>query len=260
MSNERQQRAARAEQMRKEREKASRRQRNLISVAIVVVVVGLIALGTWAVKSESDRNATNKELVAPAATTDDYGVVYDAAAAGAELADDAPKPVEVVVYEDFQCPACQAFESANGAFLDKAVGDGQITVEYRPIAFLDRASTTEYSTRSANAALCVLEDSGVTTFKAMHDLLFANQPAEGSAGLANDDLVAMAGQAGAGDIETCVRKRTYGPWLADATDASRDAGVSATPTVLVAGDEVEGAGGGSPSTAELQAAIEKAAA
>jgi len=246
--------------MRKEREKASRRQRNLISVAIVVVVVGLIGLGTWAVKAESDRNATSDKLTTPASATSDFGVLYDTAAAGGKLSADAPKPVEVVLYEDFQCPACQAFESANGAYLQQAVTEGQITVEYRPIAFLDRASSTEYSTRSGNAALCVLEDTDATTFKAMHDLLYANQPAENTAGLTNDELVEMGKQAGADDIETCVRKRTYGPWLADATDASRDAGVSATPTVMVAGKEVTGAGGGSPTSADLQKAIEAAAA
>src|SRR5688500_8807080 len=106
VSNERQQRAARAEQMRKEREKADRKQRNLITVGIVVVVVALIAVGGYAIKSESDKNKTVDEVINPANSTKDFGVTYDTEAATGKAATD---PVTVVAYEDFQCPACRSF-------------------------------------------------------------------------------------------------------------------------------------------------------
>ena len=76
MSNDRQQRAARAEQMRKDREKADRKQRNLITVGIVVVVVALIAAASFAIANTSNENAKATELTTPKNVTDDYGIVY----------------------------------------------------------------------------------------------------------------------------------------------------------------------------------------
>ena len=65
MTNERQQRAARAEQMRKEREKADRKQRNLITTGIVLVVLVLVAIGGYAIKSTSDSRANETDVVTP---------------------------------------------------------------------------------------------------------------------------------------------------------------------------------------------------
>ncbi len=45
-----------------------------------------------------------------------------------------------------------------------------------------RNSTTQYSTRSLNAAACVTAQGGSAAFLKFHDLLYANQPAEGVPG------------------------------------------------------------------------------
>jgi protein-disulfide isomerase len=248
VSNERQQRAARAEQMRKEREKADRRQRNLITVGIVVVVVALIAVGGWAIKSESDKNKTQDKVINPATATKDFGIVYDTEVATGKPASD---PVTVVAYEDFQCPACLNFEQQSGAFLTNAVQQGEITMEYRPIAFLDGQSNgNRYSSRAASAALCVLDEAGVKGFKKMHDVLFANQPEEGTNGRTDADLIDYAKQADVTGIDACIKSERFVPWIGEATDKSRDDKVSATPTVLVDGKAVE-----TPTVANLQKAI-----
>ncbi|MEV7395773.1 thioredoxin domain-containing protein [Aeromicrobium sp. NPDC092404] len=252
MSNDRQQRAARAEQMRKEREKADRKQRNLITVGIVVVVVALIAVGGWAVKKEADKNETNKELITPPGVTKDYGVEYTTEVATGKPASN---PVKVVAYEDFQCPACRSFEEQSGAFLEDAVAKGDITVEYRPISFLDRASNgNKYSSRSASAAMCVMEESGPKKFKEMHAALFASQPEEGTDGMPDSGLIDMAKQVGVTGIDTCIKTERFVPWIVDATEASRAADVSATPTIQVDGKTVE-----TPTPENLQAAITAAA-
>jgi len=248
VSNERQQRAARAEQMRREREKADRKQRNLITVGIVVVVIALIAVAGFAIKSTNDKNKTVDKVINPAHVTKDYGIDYTTEVATGKPATD---PVKVVAYEDFQCPACLNFEQQSGAFLTDAVAKGDITMEYRPIAFLDRSSNgNRYSSRSGSAALCVLDEAGVKGFKKMHDVLYANQPEEGTNGRPDSDLIDYAKQAGVTGIDSCIRSERYVPWLGKATDASRDAGVSATPTVLVDGKKIE-----TPSVANLQKAI-----
>lgn len=247
MSNERQQRAARAEQMRKEREKADRKQRNVITVAIVLVVVVLIAVAGYAISSTNNENKTVDKVINPTNATK-FGVVYDTEAVTGKPATD---PVTVIAYEDFQCPACRAFEAESGAFLTDAVAKGEITLEYRPISFLDRSSNgNRYSSRSASAAMCVLDKGGIKAFKTMHDVLYANQPDEGGRGRPDGDLIDYAKQAGVTDIDSCIKSEKYVPWLKSATDASKDDDVSATPTVLVDGKVV-----GTPNVASLQKAI-----
>ncbi|MBC7631786.1 thioredoxin domain-containing protein [Aeromicrobium sp.] len=248
MSNERQQRAARAEQMRKEREKADRKQRNVITIAIVAVVIVLIGVGGYAIKSTSDKNSTVSEVIQPANSTKDYSVLYSTKAVTGTAA---TNPVTVTAYEDFQCPACRSFEEQSGAFLADLVDKGEVTMEYRPISFLDDSSNgNKYSSRSGSAAMCVLDKGGIKTYKKMHDILYANQPKEGTNGLPDTSLLDFAKQAGVTGIDACIKSEKYVPWLDKATQASRDAKVSATPTILVNGKTVA-----SPTVANLQKAI-----
>jgi protein-disulfide isomerase len=254
VSNERQQRAARAEQMRKEREKAEKRQRNFITIGIVVIVLALVGVGGYAIKSASDKTAKETDVVTPKGATGDYGINFTAEDAGGKAGTD---PVEVVIYEDFQCPVCKAFEQANGAFLDEAVKSGDITIEYRLLTFLDRASPNEYSSRAGSAALCAFESGGGEDYKKVASMLWANQPAEQTAGPEDPELVDQLKQAGvSGDaVESCVIQNRFVPWLEKATEASRDAKVNGTPTVRIDGKNVTGANEGVPQIPDLQKAI-----
>ena len=146
--------------------------------------------------------------------------------------------VTLDVYEDPQCPACRQFETEAGAAIADWIEGGTAKVNYHVISFLDGASTTRYSSRAANAMYCAA-DAGV--FQRYHDLLFANQPAEGSAGLTYDQLVQLGRQAGAtGDaFDACVRNRPYADFVSRISEqASRD-GILGTPTVLVDGSPVQ---------------------
>lgn len=259
MSNDRQNRAARAEQMRKEREKADRKQRNVISVAIVAVVVVLIAVGGYGIKKASDDNALDTALNTPANVNKDYGILYDQqAATGTAPAADAAAPVKVLIYEDFLCPGCGALEQTAGSFLSSAVESGEIEIEYRPYAFLLQQSTNEYSQRAWNAAACVNDEGGPKAFKAFHDILFANQPEEGTAGPEDDELIAFAEQAGVTGIDACINKRSFGTWIENAREKGQDDGVSGTPTIRIDGKDVTGANDTIASVADIQAAIDAA--
>jgi len=250
MPNERQQRAARAEEMRKEREKADRKQRNVITIAIVAVVVALVAVGGYAVKSTSDANKASSTYVAPAGVGKDFGFVYSAKDAGGTPG---KNPVTVTLTEDFQCPACLAFEKQSGAYLDDLVKRGEIEIKFQPISFLDRSSKNEYSSRALNAALCVLDKGGVPAFKKIHDAFYANQPAEGSAGPENAALITAAGQVGVTGIDSCVSTKKYGPWIGRAYDALLKDGFKGTPWVRIGGKDIA-----VPTPANLQKAIDGA--
>lgn len=252
MANDRQQRAARAEQMRKDREKADKRQRNVITVAIVAVVAVLAIVGGLAVKGISDGNANDTALNTPANVTQDYGVVYDAAAAGGTAAAD---PVSVELYEDFQCPGCRSFEAASGEFLKQQVESGAITITYRPFSFLDDgpASPNRYSHRSTNFALCALDAGGVTDYVKVHDYLYLNQPEEGTPGPEDPDLVKAATGLGLTGLDSCIKTEKFNRWVDDAKDAGTKRGVTGTPTVYVAGKVLE-----NPNPDNLQKAIDAA--
>jgi protein-disulfide isomerase len=144
----------------------------------------------------------------------------------------------VEVYLDFICPVCKQFEESSGAGLNQMVAANKIKLVYHPVAFLDRASSTQYSTRSAAAAGCASDAGKLAEYV---QTLYANQPPEGSAGLSDDQLINLghtAGISGSG-FDTCVRDGKYKSWVQHVTDAAVARGVTGTPTVYVDGKQVQ---------------------
>jgi len=159
-------------------------------------------------------------------------------APGAEA--EAGKPVKVVAYIDFICPVCKRFETTYGETLTKLRDEGKISLEYRALGFLDRSSTTNYSSRAANAAACVANTSP-DKYAAFFDLLFERQPAEGGAGISDNDLKKMATEVGAANIDSCVENKTYRPFVKVITQEAENIGVTGTPTVFIDGKQWDGA-------------------
>ncbi|WNM24956.1 thioredoxin domain-containing protein [Demequina capsici] len=157
----------------------------------------------------------------------------------AGVTDDNP-PVTVDVYYDYMCPYCQAFEQINSSDLDQLRQAGTIQVNYHPIAILDGASNgTKYSTRAANAAATVA-DADPTHFLDFTVALFANQPSEGSDGLSDDDLAALAVSVGVpADVAKTFADYKFRSWVTSATEQSSVDGVSGTPTVMVNGEALD---------------------
>lgn len=252
MSNrkKRDERQTRAAQMRRERERASARRTRLITGGIVAVaVVIIVAAGVAIFASQRETGQ------APDGVTADNGYLVTAEGLGSDQASSAASPVKVVFYEDFQCPVCKEFELEAAGYVDQAIMTNTISVEYRPIAILDQASSTEYSTRSAAAAACVFEDGGSGAFYRFHSLLFHNQPKEGSVGLSDSELANFAERAGATSASSCIEGDDYEGWVAEATDQASKDNINATPTVLVDGKDVTGAEGGPPQVQDLASAI-----
>lgn len=165
----------------------------------------------------------------PTAVSDPGSIGIKASASG--------EPAQVVVFLDFMCPACNSFEQNYGPGLDTLRNEGKITVEYRPLPFLDRFSSgTNYSSRSAAAAACVVDQSP-EKYKAFVDSLYINQPAENSKGLDNAKLQKLATEAGAADISSCVSDKTFRPYVAFGGATASASGVIATPTVFADGQQ-----------------------
>jgi protein-disulfide isomerase len=173
----------------------------------------------------------------------DVAANYPVAAEGAVVTA-GTGPVVVDVYEDYLCPQCERFESRYGDEITTALNEGRITVKYHTIAILDRLTEPQgYSTRAANAAICAA-NAGI--YPGYHDKLFAEQPAEGGAGLTDDQLIAFGTDLGAGpDFAACVTGAANAAAVGAETDravadpALQTDGVFGTPTVTVNGRKID---------------------
>ena len=199
-------------------------------VAVVAaVLVGLVVAGYLAL---STRDTTGAAGAAPAGMSDRYAVAVG----------DGSAPTTLTFYEDPQCPVCAAFEGEVGDAVGAAVAAGDVRVEYRVVSFLDHASANDYSSRAANALMVVQDVAGPEAFAELHRILSAHQPAEGTPGPDDDQLVAWAVEAGADESEVRggIESGTFDQFVANATDQMSKDGVTGTPTVLVDGEPVEG--------------------
>lgn len=192
----------------------------VVAIVVVLLFAGGVGYGIYRVQHGSDN------VAAPAGGS----------AAGITVGQPSA-PATIDIYLDFQCPVCKAYEEQTGSTIDQLVTAGQAKVVYHPVAYLDRYSSTQYSTRSSQASACAA-DAGV--FPAYLKLLYAAQPPENSSGLPDDQLIALGRQAGAGDaFAGCVQDQRYAGWTKSVTDAASKAGVTGTPTVQVNGTAVD---------------------
>lgn len=217
---------------------ARRRRMIIVSIiaAVAVVAAGLIGWGVY----ETQKPDT---VTVPQNTSDDH--------TGFAISQGA---VKVDAYIDFLCPHCKEFETSTSATIDDLASKGKITMVYHPIAILDRSSNPAgYSTRAASAAACAA-DGG--KFPDYLTALYQQQPAEGSAGLSDDQLVQIGANLGLIDptFAKCVRSEKYGAWVASNTDKAFRKGVKATPTVYVAGKQLSQPGPDTLSQAVANAA------
>jgi len=252
-----------AREIREAQLKKDKRNKLLIGWGIVVAVVAILAIVALVVSSNIRNNApvadegptpangnihggvtllANSEVVKSDPATVNVKDVpakpetppAEVTAPGAEA--EAGKPVKVVVYIDFICPVCKRFETTYNEQLTSLRNEGKISVEYRALGFLDQQSTTNYSSRAANAAACVVNESP-EKYADFVNALFDKQPAEGGAGLSDDDLKKMATDVGAKSIDSCVEEKKFRPYVKVATQEAAAIGVTGTPTAFVDGKQ-----------------------
>jgi protein-disulfide isomerase len=162
----------------------------------------------------------------------------------------------IVTYIDYQCPFCEQFETTNQKQIESLVESGKATLEVHPISFLDNSSLgNKYSTRAANAAVCVANYEP-DNFYAVNMALYANQPAENTNGKTDAQLLSVLKSAGADSkaIQNCVTSKKFVPWVTKSTAtlkigsqtkvfqgvANTPAVFGGTPTVFVNGEQYSG--------------------
>lgn len=204
-------------------------------IAGLAVAALLIGVTTWSIVGARSGNTAGvvaaDGLVTPASASDSGAIVIGKPEA----------KVTVTVFLDFMCPYCGQFDRVNGTALAAAVSDGTAKLELHPMSFLDDLSSgTRYSTRAANAFAAVANHDTAAAL-AFSQLLFAQQPAENSAGLTDATLADLASQAGAPvDVVASFSKQAYQPWVAKITKQAFDSGITGTPTVKINGQVFTG--------------------
>jgi protein-disulfide isomerase len=205
--------------------KERRRRQTLLTTAIAAVVLVIGGLIGWGLLAGQGGASATAVTTPPTAVDGGTGFAVG------------DGPTKIDIYEDFMCPICGTFEKQAGSTLGRLVADGTVTVVYHPIAILDRASSTEYSTRAAAASAAAAEGKKFLEF---HDALYAQQPAEGSAGLDDAKLVDIGRSVGLtqSTFADAITHGTYRGWATKATDTASGRGVTGTPTVFVAGTKL----------------------
>ncbi|HET8591671.1 MAG TPA: thioredoxin domain-containing protein [Nakamurella sp.] len=161
-----------------------------VVVIIAIIAVGLVLYNKNSAVPESGYGVST----ASTASVDDSGIIT--------VSNGSPDLV-LDIYEDGLCPVCGHFEGQFGEQISKAIDQGQLTVRYHMVDFLNsRSHSGDYSTRAYAALMAVAKGDGEKpgVFMQFHSALFdsKNQPVEnGSSDLSNAQLASLAGANGA---------------------------------------------------------------
>jgi protein-disulfide isomerase len=246
-SEQREAARAKAKELREQSAKKEKRSKLFVQLAVVLVALGIVG-GVASVIAIEAANRAEAPVVdeVPNNLTEFGGIKIGVGLQAftntktptADAAGDVP---EIVVYVDYQCPICQAFDVPNSAQIRSWVDTGAATVEIRPISFLDRASLNEYSSRVANAAFCVANFEPDSYYD-FHETMMYNQSEEGTEGHGDNAIFAFAEEAGAGtdEVKGCIQNKSFGDYVAQHTQTVLNnpqdgIQVSGTPTILVNG-------------------------
>jgi protein-disulfide isomerase len=215
-------RAERAEAALREQRRRERRRQVLTVVGVVVAIVAVIGAGFYI---NSKRDTTNEAAASVPGIPSSLGVTIG----------DGSAPHQIIIYEDFLCPVCGALEQATREDFTTLADAGKVQVEYRPFVLLSRLGP--YSSRSTMIFGLVLEQDGHEIAKKFHDLLYENQPPEEGPFPSRDDLITLAGQAGAdvAQLQAAVASGAGIDFPVDATKSAQSLGINSTPTVFLDG-------------------------
>jgi protein-disulfide isomerase len=252
-----------ARALREAQKKKERRNKLLVRWGVVVAVVAIIVVvALIVINSMRGGNGAEAQTGPAPANANEYGGItltsttelestepfdVDVASlpeAPTEAKEDAPvppgiapaadgEPVPVVVYVDVNCVHCADFEETYEEKIGSWLDAGDITYEYRTVAFLDRGSPTNYSSRGANAAACVA-DSNPESYWDFMTAIFGNYE---NGELKNAELADMAESVGAGDAADCIQNDGFRAFVNYTDRLARVDYISGTPTVYVNGAE-----------------------
>lgn len=234
--------------MREQQARVAKRNRLIAIIASAAVLIGFVVLVVVILNQGGEDEVPEAQQVQPSFAADNGGgIVMDADGIVTPPADASAEwpvggfgdAVVVTVYSDPICPWCAVFEQTAMPILDEMRLAGEVVVDHRVVGNLDNQSMgSRYSTRAAQA-LYTVADLAPEAYLDFETALFANQPAEGTTGLSDEEIAAIATQAGVpDDAAAAIADGTYTWWVGQVTDAARDLydGRLATPSIRLNGE------------------------
>lgn len=226
----------RREQLRRQQEAAARQKR---VTRIVGVAAGILALVLVAVLVFVIVNNTRPTPQAAQVTPSNVSAAGNALVVGPT---NEGKPT-VTLYLDYQCPNCKHFEDQYGEALEQGAANGDWTLQFKTLTFMDKNLQNTASNRAAVAAACSAVASP-ENYAAFNRAVYANQAAQevrGSVGYTDQLLrVTIPGQVGiAGEALTkyqaCYDGRATQDFVTAVEKSAYAEQVTGTPTLAVNG-------------------------
>ena len=234
--------------LREKQERVAKRNRLIAIIATAAVLIGFVVLVVVIVKQGGEDEIPQAGQIQPPFAADGGGgIVMDADGIVTPPADASAEwpvggfgdAVVVTVYSDPICPWCAVFEQSAMPILDEMRLAGEVVIDHRVVGNLDSKSQgTRYSTRAAQA-LYTVADLAPESYLDFETALFANQPAELTTALSDEEIAAIATEAGVpDDAVAAIADGTYTWWVGQVTTAARDLydGRLATPSIRLNGE------------------------
>lgn len=222
------------------------------SILAGVLVIGLIMLMVFQFNKPPMPQANPANMISNGAVvTKDMKLVASSAipvGGSAVYPEDQSDKVSLIVYIDYLCPACKAFEEATENLIEQMVATGNVTVEYRPVAFLSL-----YSAVASNASACVASNepdkwwqANMTLYRGQPDEIEGKQMTKKQSVKTIQDLFVPLDLSN--ETMTCVKETPYFDWAQTATEEvtngtvpnTNGASVEGTPTIIVDGEQFKG--------------------
>lgn len=226
-------RAALRQQQEMEERNAKNKRILMIGAAIAAVtVIAVVAIVIVQAMGKGVGRAS--EQLTPPSASENYGILLQG------KAPEEGKP-HLIVYEDFQCPACAAREAEYGPVVEQLVANGDITAEYRFAYFLDGEGREGGASHRAAIAASAADQVG--KFSEFHMAAYANQSSSGGfsdnaikgtiaeqAGITGDDLA---------EFERLYNTEAFWDFSVGANKLFNDNQIGSTPSFLVSGQKLE---------------------
>lgn len=194
-----------------------------------MVIIGAAFLITFALRSNDETATVDPASVAapnaPTGTTPE-GFYYKG---------NPDAPVKVFEYSDFQCPACANFHNTLGQQIDTTyVETGQVQIIFHDFPLRNIHANAALAAEAARSA----GEQG--KFWEMHDLLFINQSEWSTSGNPTALFARYAEQLGLdrAEFERSLNDGTYTAQVEAAEQSAMQAGIPATPTFVINGQQV----------------------
>lgn len=198
---------------------------------MVLLTGGAVLLGIVIVAFVMATSGPNTSAALKAPTDPTPQDLWDGRAIGSKTA-----PATLLAFEDFQCPACDAFSTQmEPQLIRDYVSAGKLRIVYNDFAFIGQESTD-----AAVAARCAGDQN---LFWPYHDYLFANQQGENKGGFSRDRLLQIADAVGVPDKATftaCLDTQAPKDGVKAETADGQARGIDSTPTLFLNGQKIVG--------------------